>query len=481
MAVPNVLGVISNLMLENVHRNVNRLHVSGSPILDFIDTVPAEQNLGKPNADGSFPFTAEHVMIFNEGGTVTQSQINEVSNAQAGTALWNVGIGGTNLGLGPDPTESPHPTTRRAVITLKETMGVITLASDQIFADNFGLMIGDFVTSMVSSVIKKLRNWRATHAFTDGTGWIAQVADASVTINDATDAVITLKNGTFRRLEIGERYDIADHTNWPINNPGGIGDTTAAKKNDADVFCVSVNYKNNTAKFRGKAGITPFNALVNNHIVKKGTVIYGNPHVSLCPDGFDNLINDTGSIHGLSRSDFEILQSQIDVDPGAVLRTPQPSMVTDKLDIIRDAGYEGPAFIVSSRSVRSKYAYVQGGQGQFQLPMKVALADGGIGMVQTSYEDQVYNWMLDSFIAPNVIQGLDPKAFTKYAPRGSNVVSWWMEQGGQGQGAPNIFRRITSGNKNTKTFAAEWSSHFNMGILMPFLCWIVRHVKGQKD
>jgi len=479
MAVPNVLGVISNLMLENVPRAVTNLHVAGDAILDFIDSVPAEQKLGAPNSDGSSPFTAEHTLQFNEGGSVTQLQINKTSRTDAGSGGYNVGI--DDNAEGPNPLEAPQPTIKRVVITLKETAGVITVAKDQVFAEDFGLMVGPFVARMIAGVVKKLRNWRAANAYTDGTGWLCQVgAVVGSTDFGAADIAVTLKNGTFRRFEIGERYDFALDTNWPINDPDSIGDTSAALINGVDVFCVGINPSTGIVKFRA-ASTDTFALAVDDHIMKKGAATLAATHDSHASTGFDGLINNTGTLYGLNRSNYEILQSQIDSSGSSTsLKTPQPEMITDPIDNIVDAGYEPPAFVVSSRSVRSKYAYVQGGQGTFMLPGYVKTADGGIGSVQTSYEDRVYNWMLSSFCENHTIYGIEPRSFVKYAPGGHMVVNWWMAQGGI-NGVDNIFRLITNGPSATKTFAAEWSSHFELAILQPFLNFVNRNVKGQKD
>lgn len=479
MAVPNALGVLSRLMLENVNRGVTNFHVGGDRILDFFDTVPADQKLGKPADDGSLPFTAEHVLQFNEGGTVSQIQINETTINSAGAAGWNTGVNADSLA--PDPTQAPQPTIRRIAIGLKETVGVLAINRDQVLAEDFGLMIAPFAARLVAGVIKKLNNWRAANAFTDGSGWLAQCADI-VALSAGADATITIKNGTNRRFEIGERYEIAAHANWPVNNPGGIGDTSAAKRNDADLICVGVDpTTNNKIVLRGVAGMTGFNTAVDNHIVKKGTVKYGNPHVSNSPDGFDFLLNNTGTIYGLDRTQFHVLKSQIDSSGSlTALKTPRPDMITNPLDVIVDAGYETPAFILSSRSVRSKYAYTQGGQGAFVLPNYVRVADGGIGAIQTTYEDRVFNWMLSAFIEPHTIMGIEPRAFVKYAPRGDRVIDWWVKSGGL-SGVDNIFRPVYSGSRLSKTFAAEWSSHFQLGVIQPFLNFITRFVKGQKD
>lgn len=479
MAVPNVLGVISNLMIPNVPRGVNNLHVAGDKILDFIDTVPAEQKLGQPSADGLNPYTAEHTLQFNEGGTVTQLELNAGTVTTIGAASWNAGINAN--ALAPDPTQAPQPVIKRIVITLKETAGVITVQKDQVFAEDFGLMIGPFVSRLIAGVVKKLRNWRATNAYPDGTGWICQVgAVVSSTDFNAADITVTLKNGTFRRFEIGERYDFAAKLNWPINDPDAIGDTSAAKLNTEDVVCVGINPSTGLVKFRALAADT-FALAVDDHIVKKGVVNFATTHKSHQATGFDGLINNTGTLYGLDRTQFEILQSQID-ETGSLtsLRTPQPEMITDPIDIISDAGYDPPAFIVSSRSVRSKYAYTQGGQGTFMLPGYTRTADGGFGSVQTTYEEKVYNWMLSAFAENHTIYGIEPRSFLKYAPGGHMVVNWWMSQGGV-NGVDNIFRLVTSGSQATKMFAAEWSSHFELAILQPFLNFISRNVKGQKD
>jgi hypothetical protein len=238
MAVANVLGILSRLMLENVDRAVTNFHVGGDPIQDFFDTLPARRMLGKPDPDGNHPFTAEHVMIFNAGGTVTQLQINASTREDLGAAAWNIGIGGTTRALGPDPLEAPQPTIRRAMIGLKETSGVISVEKDQVLADDFGLKIAEFVAKQVESVVKKLRNWRATGMYTDGSGWLCQVNDTSTEINSTSDVEITIQNGSNRRFEEGERYDFCANTNWPVFNPAGIGDTSAALQNDEDVVCV---------------------------------------------------------------------------------------------------------------------------------------------------------------------------------------------------------------------------------------------------
>jgi hypothetical protein len=482
MAVNNVLGVISKLMLENVANAVTNFHVGGDAVLDFIDTVAAQMVLGKPDENNVHPFTAEHVMIFNAGGTISQAQINVASREDIGTAGWISGIGGTNLGLGLEPTEAPQPTVKRAIIGLKETIGITTVNRDQILADDFGKVLAQFVTQLVTDVVKKLRNWRATSVYTDGTGWLSQVSDTSTQINSTADVEITLQNGSNRRFEIGERYDFCANTNWPVFNPSGVGDTSAALQNDEDVLCVGKSPKDLTkVKFRGKTGLTPFNATTGMHIVKKGTVTLGATHVSHMPSGFDNLINDTGTIHGLSRSSFEILQSQVE-DTGSLtsLKTPRPEMITDLLDNIIDAGYEPPAFVVSSRNVRSKYAYNQGGQGSFILPNRIETADGGFRTVQTTYEDMVYNWMLSSFIEQHTMYGVEPRAFTKYAPGGDGVVQWWHRDGGL-SGVDNIFAMVNSSNRSTKTFKADWSSHYELGIIQPFLNFVIRYIKGQRD
>lgn len=483
MAVPNVLGVISKLMLENVDKSVTNFHVGGDRILDFFDTIPAQAKLGRPDDPNTQPFTAEHVMVFNAGGTVTALQMNLTSREDAGAASWNVGLGAT-LSVAPDPIEAPQPTIARILIGLKETVGVITVEKDQVMADDFGLTIGQFVAQLITDVTKKLNNWRAANLYTDGTGWLAQVGGTPAQIDAAGDTTVVITNGTNRRFEIGERYDVVNDANWPVNNPAGIGDTSSAIRNDVDLICVGKDPSDNTKiKLRGLSGITPFTPSVGDHIMKKGAATLANPHVSHVPDGFDHLIGNTGTIHGLSRTNFEILQSQVD-DTGSLtsLKTPRPELVTDFLDNIQDAGYEPPAFLVSSRSVRSKYAYIQGGQGTFVLPNMIRVADGGFGTVQTSYEDRVYSWALSSFSEGHTIYGIEPRAFTKFMP-GSPVVNWWNRDGGV-QGVDNIFRFVdagASGRQRSKLFAAEWSSHWQVGIIQPFLCFVIRNVKGQRD
>ncbi len=304
----------------------------------------------------------------------------------------------------------------------------------------------------------------------------------STQINSTADVEITIQNSSNRRFEIGERYDFHDQANWPVFNPAGIGNTSASLDNDADVVCIGRNPTDLTkVKFRGVSGLTPFNATVGTHIVKKGTVVIGATHVSLMPNGFDNLIGNTGTIHGLSRTQFEVLASQVDASGSLTsLKTPQPEMITDFLDNIVDAGFEPPRSLVSSRSIRSKYAYMQGGQGSFILPNHIAVADGGFGAVQTTYEDRVYNWMLSSFIEPHTMYGIEPSAFVKYAPGGDRIVQWWHDNGGVA-GVNNIFRMIESGNKSSKTMKADWSSHYELGILKPVVNWVIRNIRGQRD
>lgn len=487
MAVPNVLGVISRLMLENVDRSVTNFHVGGDRILDFFDTIPAQARLGRPDdpAGGNkHPFTAEHIMVFNAGGTVTALQMNLTTRDDAGAAAWNVGLGST-LAFAPDPIEAPQPTIRRIVIGLKETVGVITVEKDQVMADDFGLTIGQFVAQLITDVTKKLNNWRAANLYTDGTGWLAQIGGTPAEINATGDTTVVLTNGTNRRFEIGERYDIGSDANWPVNDPASIGDTSAAKLNtDADVVCVGKDPSDNTKiKLRGLTGLTAFTPLVGDHLVKKGAVTFATTHVSHVPDGFDFLIGNTGEIHGLDRTQFEILQSQVDATGSLTsLKTPRPELITDFLDNIQDAGYEPPAFLVSSRSVRSKYAYIQGGQGTFVLPNMIRVADGGFGSVQTSYEDRVYSWALSSFSEGHTIYGVEPRAFTKFMP-GTPIVNWWNRDGGV-QGVDNIFRFVdagTGGRQRSKLFAAEWSSHWQVGVIQPFLNFVIRNVKGQRD
>ncbi len=473
MAIPNVLGVMSSLILENVAPAVENLHVDGDRILDFIDTIPVNQKLG---SDGTDPFVAEHTLQFNEGGTLTQMAINATTQTSSGTAAWPTGM--DNNSLAPDPLQAPQPLFKRIKIPLRETVGVITVNKDQIFAEDFALHIGEFVQGLISSVVKKLRNWKAANVYCDSTGWLSQTSTA-VAVTSGADVWLTMKNGTSRRFEIGERYEGFDASaGWTAVD--GTDPTVRTKLGDT-LICVDLDHPGNRVKFVSTSATATF--ADGDHLCKEGVVTAGSPGSSLAVNGFDNLIGNSGSIHGLSRSTFSILKSQID-DSGSPtsLRTPRPELVTDILDNIQDAGYEPPSFLVSSRSVRSKYAYNQGGQGAFVLPNYTATADGGFGMVQTTYEDKVFSWVLSSFVEPHTILGIEPTAFTKFAPGGHDVISWWVSQGGL-SGANNIFRPVlgTGGQRLSKTFAAEWSSHFNMGIIMPFVQAAIRNLKGRRD
>lgn len=483
MAIGNVLGVMSTLILENVASAVENLHVDGDRILDFMDTIPVNQKLGTDQTD---PFVAEHTLQFNEGGTLTQMAINATTLTSIGTAAWPIGMAADSLA--PDPTEAPQPLFKRISIPLRETVGVITVNKDQIFAEDFALHIGEFVQGLIGSVVKKLRNWRASNVYCDSTGWLAQSAGNVTVTNDEEDNWVTIQNGTSRRFEIGERYEAYDADDgsplWDkVDGSFSTGTDERAQLGDQAMICTDLDHPGNRVLFKVTAGGADAVMVQGDHLVKQGTVTAGVPGTSLLVNGFDNLIGNAGTIHGLDRATYSILKSQVDDDGSATsLRTPRPELITDLLDDIQDAGYEPPSFLVSSRSVRSKYAYNQGGQGAFVLPNYTATADGGIGMVQTTYEDKVFNWVLSAFIEPHTILGIEPSAFTKFAPGGHNVVNWWVSQGGL-SGANNIFRPVLggSGARLSKTFAAEWSSHFNMGILMPFVQMAIRNLKGRRD
>lgn len=476
MAIPNVLGVMSSLLLENVAPAVENLHVDGDRILDFIDTVPVNSNLG---TDGTDPFVAEHTLQFNEGGTLTQLAINATTQTNIGNQAYPIGMAADSLA--PDPLQAPQALYKRIKIPLRETVGVITVNKDQIFAEDFSLHIGQFVQGLINSVVKKLRNWRAANVYCDSQGWLAQSSGAAI-ITAAAAAWVTLQNGTSRRFEIGERYQAYDASaGWTAVD--GTDPTVRTLLGDSDMICLDIDGPGNRVNLKVIAGGADVVFAVGDHLVKAGVVTAGSPGSSLGVNGFDNLIGNAGTIHGLTRADFSVLKSQIDDDGSLTsLRTPRPELITDQLDDIQDAGYEPPAFLVSSRSIRSKYAYNQGGQGAFVLPNYTQTADGGIGMVQTTYEDKVFNWVLSAFIEPHTILGIEPSAFTKFAPGGHNVVNWWVSQGGL-SGANNIFRAVlgVGGQRLSKTFSAEWSSHFNLGMLMPFVNTAIRNLKGRRD
>jgi len=472
------VSIMMDLLAENIGRGVTDYCVYGDRILDAIVNSNRVQRAGfmgrNDNAGGSF--RANHRIKLSRAGDWSATPFNSTTVTQIGDGAYPVGLALNNKRL--DPTKMPQQKIENMYLDLKRLEGNVTLDLDQIHGIQHGQALADYVTDQADDQIKNMRDAMATLIFLDGNGKLGEIT-GTPTIAEATQTTVTVRESSVRRFEIGKRYQIADGSTWP---------TTMTRRGTGDgaIRCVGIDYATSTPNaasiiFQSESGTGSIVCVDGDVIVKHGTVDYSN-NVSYLPSGFDNLIGNTGTLHGLSRTTYPMLKSIVDTNPSGAgtNRPPEPKIITQILSKIIHSGFMPPSLLIAQKDVRDRYFQLEQQRSVYNVPMRMAYADGGMGTVQTSYEGMVLGWIESSFVAPNKIIGVSPEKMIKYSPAGTEAIQWYLNQGGSAH-APTQFQHVNSGSQITNVVQAPYQWWVEFGVTEPMSHFQVQDCEGSTD
>jgi hypothetical protein len=167
---------------------------------------------------------------------------------------------------------------------------------------------------------------------------------------------------------------------------------------------------------------------------------------------------------------------------GGTLRAPEPRLVTNILSAITHAGFQIPTLLIAQKDVRDRYFQIEQQRSVYNVPMRMAFADGGMGVNQTSYEGRVLAWIESSFVGPNRIIGVSPEKMIRYAPAGAESIQWFLAGGGSAY-APQQFMHVLASNGSiiTNLVQAPYQYWVQFGVTEPMSHFQLQDLQGAQN
>lgn len=484
MATTSAIGIISTIMKEDFPNTVEDLVPFGTdPILQgvFLDGAQVFNKLGRPNyVDNtnvtSAEWAATHKFRLSPGGVLQWANIASTDTNAATNRLL---VAGQSFPAATSATQSEYLTMS---IPVKMCMGNVAANIKTLKSMDNTDVIFDHVQNMIKDQVKLLKSHLSFAVYGDGTGAIATVASC-VTTSTATDdagdtGYITLSStdgairGFYRNMYI-DIYDTAGNT----------------KRNTYPLLVTAVDYLNNKIHFV-LTGAQAGSADMEDNCIATD-VVYIASSKGYLPNGLENFIISSGSIFGAALTTYPELSSYIPTDHGSTERTLTPEILNKFLDHWADNGIgEMPDLMISSRGVRSAYAYNLKDAYQNQPVAPSAgdiIYDGGFRGTKYSYENTELKWFVSPYIkTKNALYVLRKKDLKLYAPDGSSKVNWFYSDGGlsdaNGIWAP-VYNLNTTDNITQSSYLIEapYSLYIQFASTMPQNMGKLTYLKDLSD
>ena len=408
---------------------------------------------------GASGYEARRKVKLQRGGMVQGS-------GWAGNTLTMMGansdtpVGQAADALAPDPTKVPLAQYKELYESLKRVQGNLVVNHSQIMNDLIGDSIEDVAADFIEDGQYQVRTNCCAWLYGDGSGSLGQCANTEGALSG--QHTIELKTGTFSRFIKGQQYVFADDSaGWPTTKTqlGGVA------------RCVNVDGHNRTVQFEMEPGEAAPTLAVDDHILLKGSVDFAT-NASLVHNGFESMIVESGTLHGLNVATYVELKGKVSGDESN-FEQPTPDLIDKSIDYITDMREQAPNVLISERSVQSNYAQLEkAGYATYNVPESGGTTYGGgvnageDGGATYHHGTRTFTWYVSSFVRPNSIIGIAPDTFMRFQPMGSDTIRWRYGNGGMA-GANGIFGPVYVGSQLSELLQAPFETHAEFMCVRP--------------
>lgn len=450
MAISTAFDQFESIIHENMGNVVTDMQLPDvdDPAESFIASMEDLGPGGRPDSgDG---WEASRRIKLSRGGMITGGEWggNTIDALGKSDVL---PIGQRATAKAPDPERVPLTQYAKLKVKLKRMLGNIVVNMSQVLADLAGDDLEEVSIGHMEDAAFQVRKQRLAAFYGAGDAVIAE-ADETITIDGTAGGIsLKIKAGTFNRFVKAQRYIFYTGSTW---DPG----TTTTRKGGV-ARCVNIDDNLGEVLFEMEAGEADASLISGDKIVLAETMTTGSAGVALTAHGIENMFAETGEFYGISaREDFPELVSYVEGNEAAVI-DPEPDRLAIVLDKLHNAGQLPPDMLVSEKSLRSQYGYLEkAGYATYVVPGYLPNPNGGVGAPTFSHDNVFLPWESSSYIRQGMIWGAAKGTVLRFQPGGADNIRWWNANG-PGAGIARIFNPVNDGSRQTELWQAPFETH----------------------
>lgn len=458
MAISTAFDQFETIIHENMGEVVVDMQLPDvdDPAESYIASMEDLGPGGRPESgDG---WEASRRIKLSRGGMITGGQWggNAIEALGASDVL---PIGQRATAKAPDPERVPLTQYAKLKVKLKRILGNVVVNMSQILADLAGDDLEEVAVGHMEDAAYQVRKHRLAWFYGAGDAVLAESAETMTIDGTAGGISLAIQAGTFNRFVKSQRYMFYTGSTW---DPG----TTTTRKGGI-ARCVNIDDNIGEVLLEMEEGEADASLVKGDKIVLAETMTTGSSGVALVPHGIENMFAKTGEFYGLAaRENFPELVSYVEGDESAVI-DPEPDRLAVVLDKLHNAGQLPPDMLVSEKSLRSQYAYLEkAGYATYVVPGYMPNPNGGVGAPTFSHEDVFLPWESSAYIRPGMIWGAARGTVLRFQPGGADNIRWWNANG-PGAGISGIFNPVNDGTRQTELWQAPFETHCEYMAIKP--------------